>query len=93
MLGDHAAALATIGEERRRFPEARDPVNGPPIALTRATILFRAGRLAESHAEVARLMQVPFGSPAAFFFDKDPELLLVRNDPQFDALINHAPRL
>lgn len=56
-------------------------------------VLARAGRSDEAYAEVARLLNVPFGAPLVVFDDPDPVLLLLRDDPHFDALIHHPPRL
>jgi hypothetical protein len=94
MLGEHAAALATIDAERAEMPEARDPVNGPAVSFMRSIILVRAGRGAEGYAEVTRLLRVPFGVPIDIFSDGDGEiLLLVKSDPHYDELVNHPPRL
>jgi hypothetical protein len=94
MLGEHGAALDTIERARTLVPEARDAMNGPPISFTRSVILVRAGRGAEGYAEAARLLHVPFGAPAPFCFDEDaPEVVILKHDPHYDALINHQPRL
>jgi TolB-like protein/lipoprotein NlpI len=94
MLGDHAAALATIDAQRDALPESRDPVNGPQISFLRSIILVRAGRTAEGYAEVQRLLRVPFGAPTDFDSNGVGEILLaVKDDPHFDELINHPPRL
>ena len=93
MLGKHAAALATIDLARTQNPEARDAINGPSLSFTRSVILVRAGRSAEGYAEVARLLRVPFGAPVDFFDVADPVRLLLKDDPHYDELINHPPRL
>ena len=93
MLGKHEAALATIETARTNIPEARDATNGPRVSFTRSIILVRAGRSEEGYAEVARLLRVPFGAPMGFFEDPLPELLLLKDDPRFDELINRPPRL
>ena len=94
MLGEHAAALATIELARSQQPESKDPVNGPNWSFVRSLILVRAGRTVEGHAEAARLLHVPFGAPPDFLNDGTGEmLLLVKDDPDYDALINHPPRL
>ena len=93
-LADHAAALATIDRARALLPEARDPVNGPAVSFVRSIVLVRAGRSAEGYAEAARLLHVPFASPFPYFDGGTyPEVVLVKDDPHFDALINHAPPL
>jgi TolB-like protein/Tfp pilus assembly protein PilF len=93
MLGEHAVALDTIERARTVAPEARDAVNGPQISFIRSVILVRAGRGTEGYAEAARLLQVPYGSPAPWLFDEHPEVVILKHDPHYDALINHPPRL
>jgi TolB-like protein/Tfp pilus assembly protein PilF len=93
MLGEHKAALASIGAERARVPESRDPVNGPALSFTRSVLLVRAGRAEEGYAEATRLLHVPFSTAMNMFEDRDPVLLLLKDDPRFDELINHPPRL
>jgi tetratricopeptide (TPR) repeat protein len=89
MLGEHAAALATIDAERTRAPESRDRIYGPAISFTRSVILVRAGRAAEGYAEVTRLLHVPFSVPD----ESDPIWLVVKDDPHYGELINRPPRL
>jgi len=93
MLGEHVAALDSIERARTLAPEAHDAINGPGISFARSVILVRAGRSTEGYAEAARLLQVPFGSPAPFLDVFHPEVMLVKDDPHYDALINHPPRL
>ncbi len=93
MLGDHAAAIATINAEMTRYSEATDPVNGPYLSFIRSIILVRAGRTAEGYAEVRRLSRVPFGAPVDFFEDRDAVLLAIKDDPQFNILTKNPPRL
>jgi TolB-like protein len=93
MLGKHEAALATIEAARAKYPESRDAVNGPSLSFTRSIILVRAGRAAEGYAEATRLLHVPFGTAMDVFEDRDPLLLLIKDDPHYDQLINHPPRL
>jgi TolB-like protein len=96
MLGEHATALAEIDRRRAEYPEARDPVNGPPISFIRSMILVRAGRAAEGYAEVARLLHVPFGRPVQGLFDDDvygDMLLMVRDDRHYDQIVHNPPRL
>ncbi len=98
MLGQHAAALETVERVRARIPESRDAVNGPAASFVRSFILVRAGRTEEGYAEVARLLRVPFGdnsgaSADLFFGPGDPIALLAKDDPRFDELMNHPPRL
>jgi hypothetical protein len=93
MLGEHAAALATIEAARAQSPEARDAANGPLVSFMRSVILVRAGRSDEGHVEVARLLHVPFGSPLNFYQDVDPVELLLEDEPHYDELLNHRPRL
>jgi tetratricopeptide (TPR) repeat protein len=90
MLGDHAAALASIDAARALIPEAQDAVNGPGLSFVRSMILVRAGRMAEGYAEVARLLRVPFGAPPDPF---DYMLLLVKDDRHYDQIIHNPPRL
>ena len=55
---------------------------------------MRAGRSEEGYAEVAHLLRVPFGSPINFAFgDPEPVLLMLKDDPHYDELINRPPRL
>ena len=94
MLGQHAAAVATIEAARAKTPEALDAINGPRVSFARSIVLVRAGRSDEGYAEVKRLLRVPFGAPIEIIFgDPAPELLLVKDDPHYDELINHPPRL
>ena len=93
MLGEHAVALDTIERARTAAPEARDAVNGPQTSFVRSVILVRAGRSTEGYAEAVRLLQVPYGSPAPWLFDEHPEVVILKHDPHYDALINHPPRL
>jgi TolB-like protein/tRNA A-37 threonylcarbamoyl transferase component Bud32/Tfp pilus assembly protein PilF len=92
MLGQHDAALATIDREAAKVPESRDGINGPPISFLRSIILVRAGRRDEGYAEVARLLRVPFGAPINDH-GPWPLMLTVKDDPKFDELIYHPPRL
>jgi tetratricopeptide (TPR) repeat protein len=92
MLGEHAGALATIDAARAAAPEVRDAINGPPLSFIRSVILVRAGRTAEGYAEADRLLRVPFAAPDVTE-DPPPILLLLKDDPHYDTLINHPPRL
>ena len=67
--------------------------DGPSLSFTRSVILVRAGRSAEGYAEVARLLRVPFGALADVIDVADPVRLLLKDDPHYDELINHPPRL
>jgi TolB-like protein len=94
MLGKHELAIASIERVRAHVPESLDPVNGPPVSFTRTIVLSRAGRTAEADAELNRLLHVPFGTPAGRVYDEpNPVLLLLEDDPRYDALIHHPPRL
>ena len=93
MLGEHVAALVTIDFARSLVPEARDATNGPGASLVRSFVLVRAGRTEEGYAEVTRLLRVPFGAPTDFIGGSNAVGLLTRDDPRFDELINHPPRL
>jgi len=93
MLSEHAAALDTIERARTLAPEARDAVNGPVISFVRSVILVRAGRSSEGYAEAARLLHVPYGSPVPWFDEEHPEVVILKHDPHYDALINNPPRL
>jgi hypothetical protein len=95
MQDKHAAATATIETLRTRMAESSDATNGPSISFIRSVILVRAGRRDEGYAEVGRLLRTPFGgvSPANFFQDPEPVLLLVKDDPRYDELVNRPPRL
>ena len=93
MLGEHTAALASIELARTQSPEDRDAINGPSVSFTRSVILVRAGRSAEGYAEVTRLLRVPFGAPIDVSDVPDPVRLLLKDDPHYDELINHPPRL
>ena len=59
------------------------------MSFARSVILVRAGRSEEGYAEVARLLHVPFGGLRPF----DPLWLLLKDDPHYDELLNHPPRL
>jgi len=93
MLGLHAAALKTIESARAQHPESSDATNGPRVSFTRSVILVRADRREEGYAEVARLLRVPFGAPTSLLFLSIPVELLLKDDPHYDELINHPPRL
>jgi tetratricopeptide (TPR) repeat protein len=93
MLGKHAEALATIEKARQRAPEARDAANGASTSFVRSVVLVRAGRPEEGYAEVTRLLRVPFGVPLNFFEEPPAVLLLLKDDPHYNEIINHPPRL
>jgi TolB-like protein/regulator of sirC expression with transglutaminase-like and TPR domain len=92
MLGEHKAALATIEKARTLVPEARDALNGPPVSFMRSVILVRAGYAAEGYAEATRLLRVPFGQPADLEADQ-PVWLVIKDDPKYDEILHHPPRL
>ena len=93
MLGRHAEALATIDAACAAMPETGDPVNGPMLSVMRSILLLRAGRRTEAYAEAERLLRVPFAASFDPFYDAEPLLLVVRDDPHYDALLRHPPRL
>jgi len=93
MLGKHSAAVATIERARMRNPESRDATNGPKVSFMRSVILVRAGRSEEGYGEAARLLHVPFGAPLNFFDEPEAVWLLLKDDPRYDQLLNHPPRL
>ncbi|HVO47940.1 MAG TPA: winged helix-turn-helix domain-containing protein [Steroidobacteraceae bacterium] len=93
MLGEHAAAIATIEQAHEHWPESLDPVNGPSVSFYRSVVLARAGRTDEAYAEVNRLLRVPFAAPTILWDDPEPVWLLLKDDPHFDKLIRHPPRL
>jgi len=93
MRGAHADALATIERAARESPQDDDVVNGPRVAFTRAVVLLQTGRIDEAHAVVERLLRTPFGAPLEFFGDPPGIDLLVKDDPRFDELLHHPPRL
>ena len=93
MLGKHAEALAVVERARAMTPESRDKLNGPRISFIRSIVLVRAGRTEEGYAEVERLLRVPFGAPLNFEFSYHVTSLITKDDPHFDELINHPPRL
>ena len=93
VLGEHAAALATIDAARARTPESRDAINGPEISFVRSVVLLRAGRSEEAYAEVNRLLRVPFGNPLWKFGGLNCVALLVKDDTHFDELLHRPPRL
>jgi len=93
MLGAHADALATVERAERESPQGDDVVNGPRVAFTRAVVLLQSGRVDEAHAVVERLLRTPFGAPLEFFGDPPGIDLLVKDDPRFDELLHHPPRL
>ena len=89
MLGEHKEALATIERARSLYPEAHDAIDGPPVSFMRSVILVRAGYAAEGYAEAARLLRVPFSNPA----ELEPVWLLLKDDPKYDEILHHPPRL
>jgi TolB-like protein len=93
MLGEHAAAIATIDAARVAMPESRDAINGPYVSFVRSIVLVRAGRGEEGYAEVDRLLRVPFGSPTGIIYKGAPILLLVKDDPRYDEIVRRPPRL
>lgn len=93
VLGEHAAALASVETARTLDPEDRDATNGPHVSFIRSIILVRAGRSAEGYAEVSRLLRVPFSGRQEYLEEPDPELVLIEGDPHYDQLINRPPRL
>jgi TolB-like protein len=92
-LEEHESALKTIEEARALLPESLDHVNGPQVSFVRSVVLARAGHTTEAHAEVERLLHVPFGSPLIPWGDPSPVYLLLKNDAHFDELLNRPPRL
>ena len=88
-----AAAIETMERARSRWPESLDPVNGPAVSFFRSVVLARAGRTAEAYAEIDRLLRVPYGAPTQLFDDPEPVYLLLKDDPHYDALLHHPPRL
>jgi TolB-like protein len=93
VLGEHAAALASVERARTLSPEHNDAVNGPHVSFIRSIILVRGGRNAEGYAEVSRLLRVPFSGRQEYLEESDPELVLIEGDPLYDQLIHHPPRL
>jgi hypothetical protein len=93
MLGEHAAALATIDKLRATLPESRDAINGPEVSFMRCVILVRAGRREEAYAEVNRLLHAPCGNPLWKYGEVHLVALLVKDDPHFEELLYHPPRL
>ena len=83
----------TSNRLRAKIPESRDGVNGPPISFLRSIILVRAGRTEEGYAEVQRLLGVPYGRRSIDDRGPPPLMLTVMDDPKFDELIYHPPRL
>jgi len=47
----------------------------------------------EGYAEVTRLLHVPFGSPYSLHYGVDPLEPLLKDDPHYDELLHHPPRL
>jgi TolB-like protein len=93
VLGEHAAAMASIERARILNPEQSDATNGPHVSFIRSIILVRAGRSAEGYSEVSRLLRVPFSGRQEYMEEPDPELVLIEDDPHYDELIHHPPRL
>jgi TolB-like protein len=93
VLGEHAAALASVETARILNPEHSNAVSGPYVSFIRSIILVRAGRSAEGYAEVSRLLRVPFSGRQEYLEEPDPELVLIEDDPHYDELIHHPPRL
>ena len=95
MLGEHEAAIRTIESLHEQYPESLEPLFGPQCSFTRSVVLARAGRTGEAYAEVERLLHVPFAARNDLIDDyPDPVyLLLLKDDPHYDALIHHPPRL
>jgi tetratricopeptide (TPR) repeat protein len=57
LLGRTAEAVRAADEAVRLYPEARDAVNGPGVALRRAWVLIHSGvRAEEGYAELERLV-------------------------------------
>ena len=92
MLGEHKEALATIERARALVPESHDAVNGPPVSFMRSVILVRAGYGPEGYAEAKRLLRVPFAAPVDLDAD-NPLWLLLKDDPKYDEILHHPPRL
>jgi len=93
LLGEHTAAMETIDHARALAPERGDATNGPVVSFARSVVLVRAGRLDEGYAEAKRLLRVPFGAPLQFFDAASPIFLALNDDPHYEELINHPPRL
>src|SRR4030095_10783800 len=57
LLGRTAEAVRAADEGVRLYPEARDAVNGPDVAIRRAWVLIHSGvRAEEGYAELERLV-------------------------------------
>jgi TolB-like protein/Flp pilus assembly protein TadD len=68
LLGRPDEAVSAVEEASRLTPEARDAVNGPTVAVTRAWVLIRAGgeRADEGYAELQRLLGAFRVQPRSF---------------------------
>jgi TolB-like protein/cytochrome c-type biogenesis protein CcmH/NrfG len=87
VLGDREGALAAAARATELVPEANDAVDGPQRAVSRAQILAWVGEKDKAMAELARLLQVPYGANVHSELH-DPGWMPLRDDPRFKALLD-----
>lgn len=87
VLGDRDGALAAAAKATELVPEAKDAVDGPQKAVSRAQILAWVGDKDRAVAELARLLRVPYGANVHNELH-DPGWMPLRDDPRFKALLD-----
>jgi TolB-like protein len=87
VLGDREGALAAAARATELVPEAKDSVDGPQRAVSRAQILAWVGEKDRAVAELARLLRVPYGANVHNELH-DPGWMPLRDDPRFKALLD-----
>jgi adenylate cyclase len=89
LLGEPAEAVLVADEAARDLPEARDRVNGPGVAMTRAWVLIKTQeRAEEGYAEFERLLGAWDLSPR--WVAALPEWRLLGNDPRVQQILRGA---
>jgi len=89
LLGEPAEAVVVADEAVRDSPEARDRVNGPGVAMTRAWVLIKTQeRAEEGYAEFERLLGAWDLSPR--WVAALPEWRLLGNDPRVQQILRVA---
>ena len=89
LLGEPAEAVVVADEAVRDSPEARDRVNGPGVAMTRAWVLIKTQeRAEEGYAEFERLLGAWDLSPR--WVAALPEWRLLGNDPRVRQILRVA---
>lgn len=90
--GEKDEAIRCCEKAMELIPESRDAVEGPSIALARASILAQVGEKDRALAEFARLLKVPYSGANVHVARNGiwfgASFRTLRGDPRFEALLN-----